>query len=243
MLLSALTESVSAFLHQSAPIQTHKEPTFMTQLRKRSAFRPRVVQPPPADDTRGATPERTKHAQGFVERGNLGRGRTGIVTMRDSPIERARARNVINQAQYTAAVKYRHHWYRAGLASPLSSVELNRIFAKDMTSFSGMARTEAQVFHRQRYREAVQHIGMIGASVDDPGHAHAIHYNTAVQSGSTTPCLVGITPAGGSSGSSDIATTGITISNQDQTASGGSGTAHNNVQPTIIFNKIIFAGI
>jgi hypothetical protein len=34
-----------------------------------------------------------------------------------------------------------------------------------MTSFSGMARTEAQVFHRQRYREAVQHIGMIGASV------------------------------------------------------------------------------
>ena len=96
----------------------------MIQLRKRSVFRPRVIQPPPADDTRGATPERMKHAQGFVERGNLGRGRTGIVTMRDSPIERARARNVISQAQYTAAVKYRHHWYRAGLASPLSSVEL-----------------------------------------------------------------------------------------------------------------------
>jgi hypothetical protein len=106
-----------------------------------------------------------QHAQGFVERGNLGRGRTGVITLRDSPIERARSRNVISQAQYTAALKYRHHWYRAGLASPLSSVELNRIFATDMTSFSGMARTEAQVFHRQRYREAVQHIGMIGASV------------------------------------------------------------------------------
>jgi hypothetical protein len=137
----------------------------MTSLRKRSAFRPRVIQPPSSDDTRGPTPERMRHAQGFVERGNLGRGRTGVVTLRDSPIERARSRNVINQAQYTAALKYRHHWYRAGLASQLSSVELNRIFANDMTSFSGMARTEAQVFHRQRYREAVQHIGIIGASV------------------------------------------------------------------------------
>ena len=137
----------------------------MTRLRKRSAFRPRVIEPPSPDDTRGPTPERIRRAQGFVERGNLGRGRTGVVTVRDSPIERARSRNVISQAQYTAALKYRHHWYRAGLASPLSSVELNRIFATDMTSFSGMARTEAQVFHRQRYREAVQHIGMIGASV------------------------------------------------------------------------------
>src|SRR5215831_16125860 len=112
----------------------------MTRLRKQSAFRPRVIQPPSPDDARGPTPERMRHAQGFVERGNFGRGR---VTLRDSPIERARARNVISQAQYTAALKYRHHWYRAGLASPLSSVELNRIFAADMTSFSGMARTEA----------------------------------------------------------------------------------------------------
>src|SRR5262245_7723083 len=51
------------------------------------------------------------------------------------------------------------------LASPYSTVELNRIFASDLTNFSGMAKTEAQVFHRQRYREAVQHIGMIGAAV------------------------------------------------------------------------------
>jgi hypothetical protein len=104
----------------------------MIRLRKRSVFRPRVIQPPSVDDTRGATPERMRQAQGFVERGNLGRGRTGIVTMRDSPIERARARNVINQAQYTAAVKYRHHWYRAGLASPLSSVELGVAVSKNL---------------------------------------------------------------------------------------------------------------
>lgn len=137
----------------------------MVRLRKRPVFRPRVIESPSADDTRGATPERIRHAQGFVEKGNLGKGRTSIVTMRDAPIERALARGIISQAQYTAAVKYRHHWYRAGLASPLSSVELNRIFATDLTNFSGMAKSEAQVFHRQRYREAVQHIGMTGAAV------------------------------------------------------------------------------
>jgi hypothetical protein len=50
----------------------------MTRLHKRSVFRPRLIQPPSPDDTRGATPERMRHAQGFIERGNLGRGRTGI---------------------------------------------------------------------------------------------------------------------------------------------------------------------
>ena len=52
----------------------------MTRLRKRSAFRPRVIQPQSPDDTRGPTPERMRHAQGFVDRGNLGRGRTGVLT-------------------------------------------------------------------------------------------------------------------------------------------------------------------
>jgi hypothetical protein len=126
-----------------------------------------VIQPPPAEDNRGPTAERLRHARGLVERGNpgKGKGRTGVVTMRDAPIERALARKIINQAQYTAAIKYRHHWYHAGLASPLSSVELNRIFAADPTNYSVMPKSEAQVFHRQRYREAVQHIGITGAAV------------------------------------------------------------------------------
>src|SRR5260370_994050 len=41
----------------------------------------------------------------------------------------------------------------------------NRIFASDLGSFSGMARTENQVFHRQRYREAAEAIGKIGSHV------------------------------------------------------------------------------
>src|SRR5215470_17242188 len=112
----------------------------MVQVVRRSLPSRRVIDPEPAEDTRGATPERLRHAQGFVERGNPGRGRGGIVTMRDAPIERALARKTISQSQYTAAVKYRHHWYRAGLASPLSSVELNRIFATDMANYSDLSR-------------------------------------------------------------------------------------------------------
>jgi hypothetical protein len=114
----------------------------MTRLRKRSAFRPRVIQPQSPDDTRGPTPERMRHAQGFVERGNLGRGRTGVVTLRDSPVERARSRNVISQVQYTAALKYRHHWYRAGLASPLSSVELGVAVSKNLRRWLLKLRTD-----------------------------------------------------------------------------------------------------
>jgi hypothetical protein len=89
----------------------------------------------------------------------------GVLRMRDSPIERAFARGVISGAQYNAALKYRHHWYRAGLSGPLASLDLERVFSNDASNYSGMAKTEAQVFHRQRYREAVQALGAIGAAV------------------------------------------------------------------------------
>jgi hypothetical protein len=95
------------------------------------------------------------------------RGDTGQITMRDSPLERALARNVITQEQYSAAQKYRHHWYHAGLAGPLGSIDLDRIFAPDLGAYSGMARTESQLFHRQRYREAVQAVGKLGSHVLD----------------------------------------------------------------------------
>ncbi len=40
----------------------------------------------------------------------------------------------------------------------VSSIDPNRIFATD-GNFSGMAKTENQVFHRQRYRDAVEKLG------------------------------------------------------------------------------------
>jgi hypothetical protein len=96
---------------------------------------------------------------------SIGSGHSRIVTMRDSPFERAKSRGAINDRQYAAGMKYFHHWYHAGLSAPLGSIDLNRIFASDVSGFSGMAKTETQAFHRQRYREAVQDLGKDKSSV------------------------------------------------------------------------------
>jgi hypothetical protein len=108
------------------------------------------------------TPERMRRAGSDFERGE-----SGQITMRDSPLERAFARRVVNRLQYATAQKYRHHWYHAGLSGQLASIDLGRVFAVDLDNFSGMPRTETQVFHRQRYREATQQIGKIGSYVLD----------------------------------------------------------------------------
>src|SRR5215475_10256728 len=73
------------------------------------------------------TRERLRRAGPDFERGD-----TGQITMRDSPLERAFARNALTPEQYSAGQKYRHHWYHAGLADRLESIDLNRIFAIDL---------------------------------------------------------------------------------------------------------------
>src|SRR5262249_16146460 len=71
---------------------------------------------------------------------DVARGHSGQITMRDSPLERAFARNALTPEQYSAGQKYRHHWYHAGLADRLESIDLNRIFAIDLRGLSGMTR-------------------------------------------------------------------------------------------------------
>jgi hypothetical protein len=61
----------------------------------------------------------------------------------------------------------RGYWPDHHAAGQLRSIDVERIFAADRTNFSGMAKTEAQVFHRQRYREATQAVGKIGSHVLD----------------------------------------------------------------------------
>jgi hypothetical protein len=108
------------------------------------------------------TPERRRRAGSDMERGD-----SGQITMRDSPLERAFARNVITQEQYSAGQKYRHHWFHAGLAGKLGSLDLSGIFKTDLGLFSGMAQSELQFFHRQRCREAADAVGKIGLHVLD----------------------------------------------------------------------------
>ncbi len=117
---------------------------------------------PPVEHRAVPTPERIRRAGSDFTRGD-----TGQITMRDSPLERAFTRSLITREQYSVAQKYRHHWYHAGLSDSLQSVNINRLFATDVGGFTGMAKTERQVFHRQRYREAIQAVGKIGSHVLD----------------------------------------------------------------------------
>jgi Domain of unknown function (DUF6456) len=129
-------------------------------VRVRSSAR---AKPGQADKERAEpTAERMRRAGAHFERGD-----TGQITMRDSPLERLRARNVITQEQYAAAQKYRHHWYHAGLSDPLGSRDLHHVAATDFWNFTGIPKSEQQLFHRQRYREAVQAAGKLGSHVLD----------------------------------------------------------------------------
>jgi hypothetical protein len=79
--------------------------------------------------------------------------------MLDSPLDKMRARDAINPKEYAALRKYAHHWYHGGLQGSVSSMDLNRVFASDPLSMSGMAKSEGQAHHRQQYREAREEIG------------------------------------------------------------------------------------
>lgn len=118
-------------------------------------------------DERGITPERERQASGKSEWGRDERNRQTVQTLRDSPLDAAHLRRDITDRQYAAAMKYKNHWFQGGLAGALQSIDPNRVFASDMTDFSHMAKTEAQAFHRQQYRIAIEVIGVIPAAVLD----------------------------------------------------------------------------
>ena len=53
------------------------------------------------------------------------------------------------------------------MSDGLRSLDLDRVQANALFDFTPMARTDQQVFHRQRYREAVQAVGKLGSHVLD----------------------------------------------------------------------------
>lgn len=106
----------------------------------------------------GPTDERRRHAGGFYEIGGDDRASQKF-TMQDSPLDRMKARDAIGPKEYSALRKYAHHWYYGGLLSSVGSVDLNRVFASDPLSMSGMAKSEGQAHHRQQYRRARSILG------------------------------------------------------------------------------------
>ncbi|EKS37771.1 hypothetical protein [Afipia clevelandensis] len=111
-----------------------------------------------SEDFRGATIERIRKTDGhFVVGDDKQGGKTW--TMMDSPLERLHAQGKLTKHEYDGLVKFRIHWYHGGLQPSLSSVDPNRVFAADPSNFSGMAKSERQVFHRQQYREVLEMLG------------------------------------------------------------------------------------
>jgi hypothetical protein len=115
----------------------------------------------------GPTEERLEMARDAFVVGGEDRG-TKIYFFADSPLQRLYARLRLRAGtreteklthEYTALMKYRHHWYHAGLEAPLPSVDLGRVFASDPSNMVGMAKSERQADHRKKYREAVEEIG------------------------------------------------------------------------------------
>jgi hypothetical protein len=114
-------------------------------------------------DVHGPTRERLEKAADAFVVGGEDRG-TRIYFFADSPLQRLYARLRLRAGtretedltkEYTALMKYRHHWYHAGLEAPLPSVDLNRVFASDPSNMVGMAKSERQADHRKKYRDAV----------------------------------------------------------------------------------------
>lgn len=106
-------------------------------------------------------------AQGHVSVGDDKQG-TRIYHFHDTTLDRlysrlARRAGRYQEEQlrneYSALQKYKHHWFSAGLECALGSADLNRVFASDPGSMSGMAKTERQAHHRHQWREARDMIG------------------------------------------------------------------------------------
>lgn len=89
-----------------------------------------------------------------------------------------------------------------------------------------------------------------GTTLNDPGHTHniTIHWDGSNASSACCTNFVNTINAGGANSvtitnGAVSNTTGITVSAQGTAASGGSGSAHANVQPTGMANRIMFTGV
>ncbi|MCW2218789.1 hypothetical protein M2232_002321 [Bradyrhizobium japonicum] len=119
----------------------------------------------PLDDA-GPTPERLRKAAQFFT--VAGRSRSSRkITMLDDALGKAWMRQTISAQEYSALRRYALHWVAGGLQGSLGSVDLNRIYAFDPSSMTGLARSEAQLDHKRTYYAAKQAIGFRPSFVAD----------------------------------------------------------------------------
>jgi hypothetical protein len=116
----------------------------------------------------GPTAERLAKAQSHYTVGDDKQG-TRIYHFHDATVDRlysrlarqakGRGEEGTIRAEYEALQRYKHHWHHAGLECSVGSVDLNRVFASDPSSMSGMPHSERQAHHRKQYREARDLLG------------------------------------------------------------------------------------
>jgi hypothetical protein len=101
----------------------------------------------------GPTAERLRKTEGdFVL---VGRSRSSRrLTMYDDTLGRAWMRHRVSALEYTALQRYAHHWARGGLLGPLQSADLDRVYASNPDGMSGLAKTAAQLDHRNKFHYA-----------------------------------------------------------------------------------------
>lgn len=101
-------------------------------------------------DERGPTRERIDKAWGALDIGY-----TGVITIRQSPVERAVSRGQLDATQGRAAHKLYQHYFKADLRTAIGSVDLDRVLGGD-ADFSHMPKSLHAAFHRERFRKAFQ---------------------------------------------------------------------------------------
>jgi hypothetical protein len=119
----------------------------------------------PVDDA-GPTAERLSKAGEFFQ--IAGRSRSARrITMLDDELGRAWMREIVSAQEYSALRRYALHWVAAGLQGPIGSVDLNRIYAHDPATMSGLCKSEAQLDHKRTYYAAKDAIGFRPSYVAD----------------------------------------------------------------------------
>jgi hypothetical protein len=135
----------------------------------------------------GPTAERLLKAQNHYHVGDDKQGGR-IYQFHDNPLDRLYSRltrsagtheeNTLRR-EYSALLKYKHHWNSAGLEPSVGSVDLNRVFASDASNMSGMAKSERQYDHRTKYRAAREEIGHRSGIVVDSFVCHELPIEAA----------------------------------------------------------------
>lgn len=123
------------------------------------ARREKKSNPSPPREIGCPTVERILKSRGDYDVGDDQQG-ARVYTFRDSPLDRLRASGTLSEDQYQSLMQFRRHWYVAGMAGHVSSIDPNRVSAPETAGYALMPRGEAAAAAREIYRKSVHELGL-----------------------------------------------------------------------------------